>query len=130
MNATPPEPVKAKVLFVDDEVEFALVVSKRLRRLNFDVSTANNGAEALRLARADEFHVAVLDLKMDGLEVLRTLRVLLPQIKVVILTGHGSQQVARQCLEEGAFAYLNRPCDFSSLVKQIHKAAAAFAAGA
>lgn len=117
-----------KVLFVDDEVEFALVVSKRLRRLGYDVSTANNGAEALRLARTIEFDVAVLDLKMagmDGLEVLRTLRVLLPQIKVVMLTGHGSNQIAQQCLEEGAFSYLNKPCEFANLVANIQKAAAA-----
>jgi CheY-like chemotaxis protein len=83
------------VLFVDDEQEFAVVVSKRLRRLGFQVSIANGGSEALRLARSVEFDVAVLDLKMagmDGLEVLRALLILLPQIKVVMLTGHGSSQ--------------------------------------
>jgi CheY-like chemotaxis protein len=121
-----------RVLFVDDEQEFALVVSKRLRRLGFQVSTANGGSEALRLARSIEFDVAVLDLKMagmDGLEVLRTLLILLPQIKVVMLTGHGSSQIAQQCLEEGAFSYLNKPCDFSSLVENINNASfAAFKA--
>ncbi|MFH1035329.1 MAG: response regulator [Pseudomonadota bacterium] len=125
MTSAAPES-EAKVMFVDDEPEFALVVAKRLRRLGFAVSTANNGAEALRLARGNEFEVAVLDLKMagmDGLEVLRTLLVLLPQIKVVMLTGHGSADVARQCLEEGAFAYLNKPCEFSVLVENIRKAA-------
>ncbi len=114
-----------RVLFVDDELEFALVVSKRLRRLGFQVSTANSGSEALLLARANEFDVAVLDLKMagmDGLEVLRTLLILLPQIKVVMLTGHGSSQIAQQCLDEGAFSYLNKPCEFSKLVENINSA--------
>ncbi|MBI4797598.1 MAG: response regulator [Desulfarculus sp.] len=127
MSAHSPAEPGTKVLFVDDEVEFALVVSKRLRRLGYDVSIANNGAEALRLARAIEFEVAVLDLKMagmDGLEILRTLRVLLPKIRAVMLTGHGSNQIARQCLEEGAFAYLNKPCEFSNLVAHIQRAAA------
>lgn len=127
MNELAPANSDVKVLFVDDEVEFAQVVSKRLRRLGFEVHTANNGAEALRLARAIEFDVAVLDLKMagmDGLEVMRTLLVMLPGIRVVILTGHGSTLIARQCLEEGAFSYLNKPCEFSSLVETIQKAAA------
>jgi CheY-like chemotaxis protein len=127
MTSAAPDNQEVKVLFVDDEPEFAMVVAKRLRRLGFAVSTANNGAEALRLARSHEFEVAVLDLKMagmDGLEVLRTLLVLLPQIKVVMLTGHGSSDVARQCLQEGAFAYLNKPCEFSYLVENIRKAAA------
>jgi len=126
---TDPQPSDSgiRVLFVDDEVEFALVVSKRLRRRGFEVSTANSGAEALRLARGIEFDVAVLDLKMagmDGLEVLRTLLILLPQIKVIMLTGHGSSQVASQCLEEGAFSYLNKPCEFSRLVENINSAVA------
>ena len=117
----------AKVLLVDDEPEFARVISKRLGRLGFDVNTANNGTEALRLARTIEFEVAVLDLKMagmDGLEVLRTLLVLLPRIKVVMLTGHGSSEIARRCLKEGASSYLNKPCDFTELVANIQKAAA------
>ncbi len=120
--ATPP----VRVLFVDDEQEFALVLSKRLRRLGLTVGTANNGADALRLARDQEFDVAVLDLKMagmDGLEVLRTLLILLPQIRVIILTGHGSSQMARQCLDEGAYCYLNKPCEFSKLVEHIQMAA-------
>ena len=125
MTDPPPANREIKVLFVDDEVEFAQVVSKRLRRLGFQVSTANNGSEALRLARGNEFDVAVLDLKMagmDGLEILRTLLILLPQIKVVMLTGHGSSQIAQQCLDEGAFSYLNKPCEFSKLVENINSA--------
>lgn len=127
MEDLPQSQPRIKVLLVDDEAEFAAVVSKRLGRLGLEVSVAGGGAEALRLARAVEFEVAVLDLKMagmDGLEVLRTLLVLLPKIKVVMLTGHGSSEVARQCLDLGAFAYLNKPCDFADLVAHIHRAAA------
>ncbi|MBA4359079.1 MAG: response regulator, partial [Desulfovibrio sp.] len=118
-----PQPVK--LLFVDDELEFASVMSKRLGRLGYQVAAAGDGSEALRLARATDFEVAVLDLKMagmDGTEVLRTLLMLLPRIKVVMLTGHGSREIAEQCLQMGAFAYLNKPCAFGELVANIERA--------
>jgi CheY-like chemotaxis protein len=117
---------QVKLLFVDDEMEFAAVMAKRLGRLGYQVAVAGDGSEALRLARATDFEVAVLDLKMagmDGQEVLRTLLMLLPRIKVVMLTGHGSREIAEQCLKMGAFAYLNKPCAFSELVANIERAA-------
>jgi CheY-like chemotaxis protein len=117
---------QAKLLFVDDEQEFARVMAKRLGRLGYLVSIAGDGSEALRLARDTDFEVAVVDLKMagmDGQEVLRTLLLLLPTIKVVMLTGHGSREIAEQCLQMGAFAYLNKPCAFEELVANIQRAA-------
>lgn len=125
MQSSGLERPKPLVLLVDDEEEFATVMSKRLSKRGFHVFTAHSGTEAVRLARGQDFEVAVLDLKMegmDGVETMKTLKVLLPDIKVIMLTGHGSVEMARQCLSLGAFDYLNKPCELAELVQKIQSA--------
>jgi DNA-binding NtrC family response regulator len=76
----------------------------------------------------------VLDLKMPGLhgvEVLRQTKVIAPEVEVIILTGHGSMDDMLQCMELGAFAYMNKPVDIEELSATIKAASekAASAAG-
>ncbi len=127
MKSTDQRPQAPQVLLVDDEEEFATVMAKRLGKRGFQVATAHSGSEAVRLARGQDFEVAVVDLKMegmDGVETLKTLKVMLPGIKVIMLTGHGSAEMARQCLALGAFDYLNKPCELADLVAKINSALA------
>jgi DNA-binding response OmpR family regulator len=117
------EPVR--LLLVDDEVGYLDVLCKRLSRRDFEVTTARSGAEAIRAVRDQDFDVAVVDLKMedlDGIEVLRILKQMLPEIRVIMLTGHGSERAARDGLELGAFDYLLKPIDLESLLERIHAA--------
>jgi len=75
--------------------------------------------------RRDDFDVAILDLKMedmDGLEVLKIFKKMVPNMPVIMLTGHGSETAAREGLELGAFDYLTKPCDFEDLVRKIVEA--------
>ena len=116
---------KPLVLLVDDEKEFAAIMAKRLAKRGFEVLTANSGLEAVRLARDHDFEVAVLDVKMegmDGIETLKTLRMLLPRIQVIMLTGHGSTDVARQAMTLGARDYLTKPCELSDLMAKLRQA--------
>ncbi len=116
-----------QVLLVDDEQEFALVMAKRLAKRGLAVSTAHSGGEAVRLARGTDFDLAVVDVKMegmDGLETMKTLKVLLPRIKVIMLTGHGSAEMARQGLALGAYDYLTKPCELPELLERIRAALA------
>jgi CheY-like chemotaxis protein len=115
----------SKVLFVDDEKEFVQTVSERL--ISRDVGTYGvyNGEDALELINEDRPDVMVLDLKMPGLygvEVLRRTKELDPKIEVIILTGHGSNQDMQQCMELGAFAYMNKPVDIEELSATIKAA--------
>ena len=117
------EPVR--LLLVDDEVGYLEVLSKRLRRRGFEVTAARSGAEAIRALRDRDFEVAVVDLKMediDGIELLKILRQMLPGLKVIMLTGHGSERAARDGLSQGAFDYLMKPVDLELLVARIHAA--------
>ena len=114
-----------RLLLIDDEKDFVDILSKRLRRRHMDVAKAYNGAEAVRLLRNRQFDVAVLDLKMEdmnGIEVLKMLRIMAPRLVVIMLTGHGSVEAAEQGIKLGAFDYLTKPCELEDLVKKIMQA--------
>ena len=114
-----------RLLLVDDEKDFVNILSKRIKRRNIDVAKAFSGAEAIQALRGQEFDVAVLDLKMedmDGLEVLKMLKILDPQLAVIMLTGHGSAEAAEQGIKLGAFDYLTKPCELEELLKKIMEA--------
>jgi len=69
--------------------------------------------------------VAVLDLKMediDGIEVLKIFKKMLPKMAVIMLTGHGSERAARHGMEQGAFDYLMKPCELDELLTKIRQA--------
>ncbi|MGE4503919.1 MAG: response regulator [Desulfovibrionaceae bacterium] len=121
-----PEERVLRVMLVDDEVGFLNVMQKRLSRRNLDVHTASCGADAIRSLREHRFDVVVVDLKMedmDGIELLRILRLMDPDLPVLMLTGHGSEQAAREGMALGAVDYLTKPCDLAELVGRIRLAA-------
>lgn len=111
-----------KLLFVDDEKGFVDVVAKRLAKRTFQVSKAYSGAEAILALRHEDFDLALLDLKMDdldGIEVLKIFKKMAPALKVIMLTGHGSEDAAAEALRCGATDYLTKPCDFEEMVHKI-----------
>ena len=111
-----------RLLIVDDEKDFVNILSKRIKRRNIDVAKAFSGAEAIQALRGQEFDVAVLDLKMedmDGIEVLKMLKIMAPKLAVIMLTGHGSAEAAEQGIKLGAFDYLTKPCELKELLEKI-----------
>jgi DNA-binding response OmpR family regulator len=117
--------VRIRLLLVDDEEGYVKVLSKRLARRNMEVMTALSGAEGIQRLRKQDFDVAILDLKMedmDGIEVLRVFKKMVPDLPVIMLTGHGTEKAAREGLDMGAFDYLTKPCDLEELVKKIRAA--------
>ena len=116
---------RIRLLLVDDERGFVDVLSKRLSRRKMEVTKAFSGSEAIQVLRRREFDVAVLDLKMDdmdGLAVLKIFRIMAPRLAVIMLTGHGSAEAARQGLELGAFDYLTKPVELDELLEKIKAA--------
>lgn len=114
-----------RLLIVDDEVGFVNILAKRLRRRNMEVASAYTGTEAIQILRKQDFDVAVLDLKMeemDGIEVLKIFKKMDPKMVVIMLTGHGSEQAAREGIEFGAYDYLTKPCELEELLAKIREA--------
>jgi YesN/AraC family two-component response regulator len=123
----------SKVLFVDDEKEFVQTVSERLISRDVGTYCVYDGEAALELVNEDKPDVMVLDLKMPGLhgvEVLRQTKELAPEVEVIILTGHGTMDDMQQCMELGAFAYMNKPVDIEELSATIKAASEKAAAAA
>ena len=59
---------------------------------------------------------------MDGIEVLKILKKMAPELVVIMLTGHGSAEAAHQGIQLGAFDYLTKPCELEELIEKIHEA--------
>ncbi len=113
------------VLLVDDEKGYLNVLSNRLSKRGILATKAFSGTEAIQILRKKDFDVVVLDLKMEdmnGIEVLKIMKKMVPELPVIILTGHGSQEAAREGISFGAFDYLTKPCELVELMDKIHEA--------
>ena len=115
-----------RVLLVDDEESFVEALGKRLNARGLKVETSNSGEDALAKAKRQAFDVIVLDLAMpgmDGIETLKRLRSIDPDLQIILLTGHGSIEKAVEATKLGAIDFLQKPTVLSDLLDLIHKAA-------
>jgi len=116
---------KCRVLLVDDERDFLEVLTRRLGKRDVNVVGVTSGEEALQYLQAKPIDVAVLDVKMpgmDGLTALREIKKLNPLIEVIMLTGHASLEVALEGMRSGAFDYLMKPAEIDELLYKIQDA--------
>jgi CheY-like chemotaxis protein len=117
--------IPSKILLVDDEKEFVHTLSERLQTRRMESEIAYDGEQALAAVADEAPDVMILDLKMpgiDGIEVLRKVKREHPDVEVIILTGHGSEQEERLSQELGAFAYLQKPVDINVLTRTMKEA--------
>lgn len=118
-------PDKIKLLIVDDEIKFLDSIAQRLEMRGFDVTKAINGEEAVKWATAGKFDLALLDLKMPGMDGKQVLEILKKEhkyLEVIILTGHGSLDSAVECTKLGAFSYLPKPYEIDKLLETLKEA--------
>jgi len=114
-----------QLLIVDDEVAFLDAIAQRLEMRGFAVTKAASGAQALEAARVSRFDIALLDLKMPGLDGREVLEILKKEhrfLEVIILTGHGSLDSAVECTKLGAFGYLPKPYELDKLLETLQQA--------
>jgi DNA-binding NtrC family response regulator len=100
------------VLLVDDDPSFRRVVEYQLQEDGYRVLTAPNAASAVQRFQADDVDVVLTDVKMpgvDGLELLSRLKLLKPDLPIVVLTAHGTIGSAVDAIKLGAFDYLTKP---------------------
>lgn len=103
---------KKAILVVDDEKNIRLTISQSLDYLKIPVETAANGEEALEKLNSGRFGMMFLDLKMpgmDGMEVLNIARQNFPDIRVIIITAHGSISSAVEAMKIGAIDFIQKP---------------------
>jgi DNA-binding NtrC family response regulator len=112
----------ANVLIVDDEERFLKTTQALLEKEGYKVLTAVDGRQGLETLKDKRIDVVVLDVKMpgmDGVEVLQRIKADHPLVEVLMLTGHATMETAIDGLKLGAFDYLTKPCDISTLKQKI-----------
>ncbi|WP_300161211.1 response regulator [Solidesulfovibrio sp.] len=114
------------VLLVDDETGLTAVLAKRLASRGLTVKTAASGEEGLAALRADgDIALVVLDINMpgmDGLETLRELKALRPEVEALILTGYPSVEAALEGMRLGAYELLSKPIELDALHARVMEA--------
>jgi FixJ family two-component response regulator len=100
------------ILIVDDEKNIRLTLSQSLEQLGVEINAAVNGEEALAKLKEKEFGLILLDLKMpgiDGMEVLRQVTKIRPDIRIIIITAHGTIESAVEAMRLGAVDFIQKP---------------------
>jgi len=113
-----------RVMLVDDEVDFLSSMRSALERRNMNVTIAESGAQALERLKDAPIDIAVIDVKMpgmDGLELLKRIKKELPDVKAILLSGHPSVSAALEGIKHGASEYLEKPPEVESLVATIRR---------
>jgi DNA-binding response OmpR family regulator len=107
-----------RILVVDDDADIRQLLSDRLRAGGYQPCLAIDGLQALSAVRAESFGGMILDIgigQIDGLEVLRQVRVWNQQLPIIMITASGSQELAIKAIGMGAQAYLLKPFDAGEL---------------
>jgi two-component system response regulator AtoC len=114
-----------KILVVDDEAPVRDMIKKGLSQMGgYNVEVAKNGLEAIEKIEKDIFDLVLTDLKMpemDGLELLKTLKGIRPEVMVILMTAYGSIETAVEAMRLGANDYITKPIDLNELLIHISK---------
>ncbi|RKZ16240.1 sigma-54-dependent Fis family transcriptional regulator [bacterium] len=102
-----------RILVVDDEESMCQYLSILLQKEGYEMVTANGGARALQIVENEPIDVVMTDIqmpKMDGIQLLKGIKALMPNLPVIIMTAYASEQSAIDAVNLGAFSYLQKHC--------------------
>jgi len=117
--------VMRKILIVDDEESTRELLSLSLQSDGYPVVCAEDGYKALEIYRKEEPEIVLTDIKMpgmDGIELLRRLKSLNPEVEVIVITGHGQMDLAIQALQLEASDFINKPISDQALSVALRRA--------
>ena len=114
----------AKLLIVDDETDVREFAANFFRKRKIEVSTASSGEEALSIIDKEKPNLVLLDIRMegiDGIETLRRIKENNKEIKVIMVTGKkpDEEESVQKCREYGALNYIHKPLELEDLEKVV-----------
>ncbi len=121
-NSEDAAPGRGLVLVVDDEAKVRVPLARFLSLQGYEVIEAADGREAVELARGRTPDIVLLDIAMpckSGIEVLKELAPGMPDTGFIMVTGNEDEELARSCLQFGAFDYVPKPVDPDVLASSI-----------
>jgi len=115
----------SNILVVDDQEANRVTLERILRREDWGVTQAEDGQIALERVRQEAPDVIVTDLKMpglNGLELLKAVRAINPEIEVILMTAYGTVETAVDAMKVGAYDYVTKPLKRTEIVSSVRKA--------
>lgn len=115
----------SRILIVDDEQSMLDFLSLMLKREGYEIITANSGQKAREIIKKEKVDLIISDIKMpdiDGIELLKIIKEIIPDANVILITAYASTQTAIQALKLGAYDYISKPFDIDELNIIIEKA--------
>jgi two-component system, NtrC family, nitrogen regulation response regulator NtrX len=113
------------ILITDDEKSIRNILRDILEFEKYQVKEAENGEDALEIVKKDPIELVILDIKMkgmDGLEVLEKVKEIKPDLPVIMISGHGTIQIAVEATKKGAYDFLEKPPDLNRLLVTVRNA--------
>jgi DNA-binding NtrC family response regulator len=114
---------KIKLLIIDDEDDLVNILAERLRFRGFEADAVTNFSDAVKLLEKKEYNLAIIDVKLKGINGIQLMKLIKDEqkeIKVILITGHGTEEEARKGIKLGASKYLVKPVNIDVLIKEIN----------
>ena len=115
----------AKILIIDDEKSIRNTLQEVLEYEKYEVEQAENGPEGIEKFQAEKFDIVLCDIKMprmDGIEVMESLLSMIPDVPVIMISGHANIDTAVEAIKKGAFDFIEKPLDLNRLLITIRNA--------
>lgn len=117
--------MKQHILVVDDEPPIRELLQSYFRKHGYEVTTASEASEALRLADEIPLHLVILDVLLpdsDGLEILEKLKSAHPNLPIIIMTGIGfDEELLQEAIQKGASGYVSKTLPLDQLLMEVHR---------
>ncbi len=116
-----------KVLLVDDEKDFVEALGERMKNRGMNVTTTTSATDAIAKVTAESYDAVVLDLQMpemDGLQVLKAIKEIKPEMQIILLTGYATVEKGIEAIKMGAMDLIEKPADIGIITEKIKKAQA------
>lgn len=114
-----------KVLIVDDEIDLVSTIVERLEIRGVEATGVCQGSVALEKVSNEEFDIVVLDVKLkgeDGVEIMKKIKAVKPDLPVILLTGHMSPETSDEGFKAGAIDYVLKPINLDDLLVKMNEA--------
>ncbi|KOP71799.1 response regulator [Cytobacillus solani] len=110
--------MKGKILIVDDQFGIRILLNEVLQKEGYDTYQAANGIQALEIVSKHSPDLVLLDMKipgMDGIEILKRMRVIDKEIRVIIMTAYGELDMIQEAKDLGALTHFAKPFDIDDI---------------
>jgi len=115
----------SNILIIDDEKAIRKTLSEILSYEGYKIDEAGDGEDGLKKVREKEYDVILCDIKMpkiDGIEFLEKAKEAVPDIPIIMISGHGTIETAVEAVKKGAYDYISKPPDLNRLLITIRNA--------